>query len=71
MNLQPASNKGHVVFQELLFWWRLRTFVTKVLKFFIQKFCAKGLNLMHLHFMIISEGAKLPPKSSWQADASD
>ena len=49
----------------------IKNFCAKVLKFFMQNFCAKVLNLMHLHFMIISEGAKPPLKSSWHADALD
>ena len=32
--------------------------MTKVLKFFIQNFCAKVLNLMDLHTTMTSEGAK-------------
>ena len=58
------------MFEELLFWSEIKNFCAKVLDK-DPNFCAKVLNLMDLHFMITSEGAKPPPKSSSHADPLD
>ena len=51
--------------QELLFWSENKNSCTENKD---PNFCAKVLNLIDLHFMITSEGAKPHPKSSSHAD---
>ena len=61
------------MFEELLFWSEIANLCAKVLKIKIQTFVQKFLtvNLMDLHFMITSEGAKPPSKSSSHVDPLD